>query len=759
MPALEPPRLTIGMATFDDFDGVYFTITSLLLHHAEVLGECQILVVDNHPSSRQGRHVREWLGGHVPNARYVPFMGPEGTAQARNEIFRQARTEAVLCVDCHVLLVPGAVRKLIDYYRAHPACGDLLSGPLLHDSGRIAATHQRPQWSRGAWGVWDRDPRGDDIEGEPFEIWQQGMGLFSCHKQAWVGFHPEFRGFGGCESYIMEKFRRRGGRVLCCPWLRWTHRFRRPEGIPYSISRRDTRRNYVIGFRELGIDTRSVDEHFAALAHNRQQRSPAVARPAVDAAIVGDCRFGGVQMRGRALARHWAIPLLSPREALSMPHTGTIIAVKCGTAASSLRQKCDRLIYDPLDDFVDSPPSTEPAEYWRSKYRQLAFDDILATSPACYETMRSALPPGCRIHLVPHPCDSRVNESWRDPNGPIAYAGMDCFIESGLSRIHEACRRVGKDFVSGGTCEVLRGASLALALRLPPFNTSLNRHCKPQIKVENAAAAGLPVVTTDCPAARSLRSQVLAVRPDFTAEELAHAMRRALAGPPPAEAFREGHFLAAMDRVLNRDSVAVYTGVFGGYDALHAPRERQPGVQYVCFTDNPRLKSTAWGIRYCPPSGDPMLQAKRMKVLAHEMVDCDLSIWIDGNIELVSLNGVIEACKRDLALAPHPERDCIYAEAEHCRMARRGDPKRIEAAVSRYRAEGHPPAFGLWMGGIVVRKHTAAVARFNQAWWREIESGTTRDQISLPVVLRRLGLSVDSLPGSTPEYRLTAHLR
>jgi len=226
------PFLTIGMATIDDFDGVYFTITSLMIHHADVMDDCEIVVVDNNPESKQGKLIKDWIRGRVPNGRYFAFDAPPGTAQARNEVFRRASGAAVLCLDCHVLLVPGAIQKLIDYYRETPHCRDLLSGPLLLDSGKLAATHQRPQWSEGAWGVWSIDERGKVPDGEPFEIWQQGMGLFSCRKDAWVGFHPEFRGFGGCESYIMEKFRQRGGRVLCCPWLRWTHRFQRPHGVP-----------------------------------------------------------------------------------------------------------------------------------------------------------------------------------------------------------------------------------------------------------------------------------------------------------------------------------------------------------------------------------------------------------------------------------------------------------------------------------------------------------------------------------------------
>ncbi|MGO9773406.1 MAG: LicD family protein, partial [Roseiarcus sp.] len=62
--------------------------------------------------------------------------------------------------------------------------------------------------------------------------------------------------------YIHEKFRRRGGRALCLPFLRWMHRFNRPLGTPYANQWEDRVRNYLIGFRELGWDTAPVVDHF-----------------------------------------------------------------------------------------------------------------------------------------------------------------------------------------------------------------------------------------------------------------------------------------------------------------------------------------------------------------------------------------------------------------------------------------------------------------------------------------------------------------
>ena len=74
--------LTIGMAAFDDFEGVYFTITSLLIHHADAMGNSNIVVVDNNPASKQGRLIKEWIAELAPHAEYRLFADAAGTAQA-----------------------------------------------------------------------------------------------------------------------------------------------------------------------------------------------------------------------------------------------------------------------------------------------------------------------------------------------------------------------------------------------------------------------------------------------------------------------------------------------------------------------------------------------------------------------------------------------------------------------------------------------------------------------------------------------------
>jgi glycosyl transferase family 2 len=262
-PRREARRLTIGMATYDDYDGVYFSLQALRLYHPETLEETNFLVVDNHPDGACAASLKA-LEGSTPHYRYAPFNSHSGTA-VRDRIFAEADGQFVLCMDCHVFLVPGALKRLLDYFAVHPETSDLLQGPLVYDDLTTIATHFHPAWRGGMYGYWETDTRGKDPDAPPFDIPMQGLGVFSCRRAVWPGFNLLFRGFGGEEGYIHEKFRQNGGRTLCLPFLRWMHRFQRPLGIPYTNRWEDRVRNYLIGFRELGLPTAELESHYREL--------------------------------------------------------------------------------------------------------------------------------------------------------------------------------------------------------------------------------------------------------------------------------------------------------------------------------------------------------------------------------------------------------------------------------------------------------------------------------------------------------------
>lgn len=301
-------KLTIGMACHTDFDGVYMTINALRQYHN--LFDCELVVVDNKPNSDQGKAVKDFLGWikELP-VRYIPFDEAEGTTQSRERIFTEALGDAVLVMDCHVLLLQGAVERLKTWYdKPHPQ--NLYSGPLYMDDLRAisSATHFDPVWRDHMWGIWAstwitpdnrhiqpvetghlmyiREVMGTslvatdipwaghekvlkkmgykivDPSSEPFEIPAQGLGLFTCRKADWLGFNPHFREFGGEECYIHEKYRQAGRTTMCLPFLGWQHRFFKPGGIRYPINQASRFRNYVLGYLELGKDPHELVQHF-----------------------------------------------------------------------------------------------------------------------------------------------------------------------------------------------------------------------------------------------------------------------------------------------------------------------------------------------------------------------------------------------------------------------------------------------------------------------------------------------------------------
>lgn len=253
-------KLTIGMATYDDFDGVYFSIQSLRLNNPELAAGIEFLVIDNHPDGPCGDALKA-LENQCDTYRYVPFSGQSGTA-IRDMVFSEASGEFVLCMDCHVLLAPGTLERVLEFIDEHKESTDLYQGPMIYDRLDHFATHFVPEWKQGMYGTWGTDERAQDPDAEPFDIPMQGLGLFLCKRSSWPGFNLKFHGFGGEEGYIHEKFRQRGDRTLCLPFLRWLHRFPRPMGVPYKPVWEDRIRNYTIGHRELGLNEEPIETHF-----------------------------------------------------------------------------------------------------------------------------------------------------------------------------------------------------------------------------------------------------------------------------------------------------------------------------------------------------------------------------------------------------------------------------------------------------------------------------------------------------------------
>lgn len=192
--------------------------------------------------------------------------------------------------------------------------------------------------------------------------------------------------------------------------------------------------------------------------------------------------------------------------------------------------------------------------------------------------------------------------------------------------------------------------------------------------------------------------------------------------------------------------ITVYTVIIGNYDNLRPPGIIEPGVRYVCVTDQP-LQCEPWEIM---PAFMPYESASRNsripKILAHLHFNSEYTIYHDGQYKLMAKPSQLidENLKAaDIAFYRHPCRKSVYQEMETCRKEDIGYGDAMIKQVENYRRCGLGD--GLWAGSFIARRSTYAVEIFNERWWSEYIGGCMRDQISLPMAQRITGIPIHTI--------------
>ena len=199
---------------------------------------------------------------------------------------------------------------------------------------------------------------------------------------------------------------------------------------------------------------------------------------------------------------------------------------------------------------------------------------------------------------------------------------------------------------------------------------------------------------------------------------------------------------------------AIISAIYGASDEIKKPFDQSDiDCEYLLITDDAALSSgvvdaKGWQIIYEPSKLLPVRAAKIPKLFPWRYTDAPTSIWVDGSIEVRSPNfakNLLEVAN-PLAMYAHPDRDCLFDEANLTLHIGRYEPEWpiINQQVEAY--ESHPKNSGLWASGIIARRHTDEVKAFSEAWSREINRYSYQDQISLPYVVSKTGLVPTSVP-------------
>jgi hypothetical protein len=214
----------------------------------------------------------------------------------------------------------------------------------------------------------------------------------------------------------------------------------------------------------------------------------------------------------------------------------------------------------------------------------------------------------------------------------------------------------------------------------------------------------------------------------------------------------------AMSLDVGPSHPVVYTAIIGGYDQVQ-PVPVCPGWDYICFSDQRIEVPDPWRLRIIQRAmEDPTREARRLKLLAHRWFPrAPYTIWLDGHLRLTrspsEVIDIMDGHRVDVMPMRHTDRDCVYQELAECLRLGKDKPDVMRAQVQRYRDEGYPEHAGMVETGCLVRRHTPAVAAFNEAWWDELSNWSRRDQLSFNYVARKLGLSFHA-HGSDSDARL-----
>ena len=167
------------------------------------------------------------------------------------------------------------------------------------------------------------------------------------------------------------------------------------------------------------------------------------------------------------------------------------------------------------------------------------------------------------------------------------------------------------------------------------------------------------------------------------------------------------------------------------------PEYNVAGVEFICFTNTPYLKSKTWNIKLVDIEDNSRLTARKYKMLPHlYLPNYDGWIWMDNSclfkynpIDLYEhyMNGY------DICLHEHCDRINIIQEADLLITRGLDDVEVISKQVKEYYENGYEDQ-GLFETGILMRKNNPQVIQFNESWWTEICTKSVRDQLSFSYI-------------------------
>lgn len=206
----------------------------------------------------------------------------------------------------------------------------------------------------------------------------------------------------------------------------------------------------------------------------------------------------------------------------------------------------------------------------------------------------------------------------------------------------------------------------------------------------------------------------------------------------------------------------VYTALIGRYERLNEQEvARRSSIRFICFTDDPDLRSETWEIRLIEPAlaADPVRSQRHIKLLPHiHLPEFDQSLYIDNSVVLKEKpEDLFDAFLTDahFAIPLHSFRETVRDEFLEVARQQLDLPARVFEQRDYY--DGcmpNPLHEKPYWSGILLRDHRhAGVKKMSEIWWEHVVRFSRRDQLSSNMAFHLAGLEPRKIAFDNHESR------
>lgn len=209
----------------------------------------------------------------------------------------------------------------------------------------------------------------------------------------------------------------------------------------------------------------------------------------------------------------------------------------------------------------------------------------------------------------------------------------------------------------------------------------------------------------------------------------------------------------------------LYTVITGDYDHLNEIPGPLQNWDYVCFTDNPDLRSGTWRIEPLKNGLglDPVRLSRYYKINNH-LVDSDyyLSVYIDANLRIRgNLDEFLSHAlppDKSLGLMLHPFHASLAEEVELCVATGKDDEALLRKQFRYYLEEkGFKDIMPHITGRLIIRRSgDNAIQELMETWFSQLLGWSRRDQVAFNYSLAQIP---DVIPHYIPYWMLRRYFK